>query len=58
MTSKTYTLRDIEYFNGRFTKSLKEILEENGDLLNPRVDDYPSNDEIKDYFIENVHERF
>jgi hypothetical protein len=37
---------------------MKEILEENGDLLNPSVDDYPSNNEIKDYFIENVHGRF
>ena len=44
--------------HGSFLSFMKEILEENGDLLNPSVDDYPSNNEIKDYFIENVHGRF
>ena len=44
--------------HGSFLSFMKEILEENGDLLNPSVDEYPSNNEIKDYFIENVHGRF
>lgn len=44
--------------HGSFLSFMKEILEENGDLLNPSVDDYPSNNEIKDYFIENVYGRF
>ena len=42
MTSKTYTLRDIEYFNGRFTKSLKEILEE---INRDRSDNWQNYDE-------------
>lgn len=44
--------------HGSFLSFMKEILEENGDLLNPSVDDYPSNNEIKDYFIGNVYGRF
>ena len=44
--------------HGSFLSFMEEILENSGDLLNPSVDDYPSNDEIEDYFIENVHGRF
>ncbi len=44
--------------HGSFFSFMKEILEENEDLLNPSVDENPSNDEIKDYFIENVYGKF
>jgi len=44
--------------HGSFLSFMKEILEENGDLLNTYVDENKSNDEIEDYFIENVYGRF
>jgi hypothetical protein len=43
---------------GSFVFFMKDILKDNGDLLNPQVDEHPTNDEIKDYFIENVYGRF
>ena len=43
---------------GDFVSFMKDILEDNSDLLNPIVDEHPSNDEMEDYFIENVHGRF
>ena len=41
-----------------FVSFMKDILENNSDLLNPYVDEHPTNDEIKDYFVEDVYGRF
>ena len=43
---------------GDFVSFMRDILEDNSDLLNPYVDEHPSNDEIEDYFVENVYGRF
>ncbi len=43
---------------GDFVSFMKDILKDNSDLLNPYVDEHPSNDEMEDYFVDNVYSRF